>query len=567
MSSSSYDEFPVVIGIDFGTTYSGCSYAFVQNKEVVDIQRWPRQGGDPYPKVPSQSIYPHGSKQLQSWGHGARHIMSTPDGKNMLMLRKFKLYLDENLHLPPLPNHLSVVDVISDYLGAFHSYVLGELRKSFGAYDNKHFRYCLTVPAMWSDRAKAAMRLAAIRAGLVGPHDHPDRLLLISEPEAAALYCEKKCEQFNLQPGNRFMICDAGGGTVDLVVFEIEEQFGVRSLKEITKGHGSSCGSTFLDENMRRLLESKLARLGRLPTMVFEQLMQRFVDDVKPNFDGQSDHFIHLPAGIMLQDGESYADIGIEDNMLRLTAQELKMAVFDPVINSVLGLIDEQLRQAKWLDAIFLVGGFGQSDYLHECVKHTFVSTGRVGLVGVPPRGALAVVRGAVMFGLYPRVIAQRIARRSYGVETTMRFEPGLDPAEYSFIRADGNRYCRYRFSIYCYKGQPVRVDECVTKTYSVTYPNDTDCDLFACDLDGPTPRLTTHPAIRKVAAFPIKMPNFPDLKHGDRVQMTVKMFFGLTELKINVRIRDREFIFTSTFENEDPNPQAYSASPPPYSS
>ena len=73
------------------------------------------------------------------------------------------------------------------------------------------FRYCLTVPAMWSDRAKALMRESAIRAGLIKEADHRDRLMLISEPEAAAIYCERKCEQFNLKGGDKFMICDAGG--------------------------------------------------------------------------------------------------------------------------------------------------------------------------------------------------------------------------------------------------------------------------------------------------------------------------------------------------------------------
>jgi molecular chaperone DnaK (HSP70) len=64
---------------------------------------------------------------------------------------------------------------------------------------------------MWSDKAKNIMRDAAIMAGLISESDHRDRLLLISEPEAAALYCEKKCEQFNLRHSDKFMICDAGG--------------------------------------------------------------------------------------------------------------------------------------------------------------------------------------------------------------------------------------------------------------------------------------------------------------------------------------------------------------------
>lgn len=140
--------------------------------------------------------------------------MQRPIARNSVLLKQYKLYLDENIakDLPPLPNGLTIVDAIADYLNAFHGHVVSELKKGFAKnYGQHQFRYCLTVPAMWSDRAKAAMREAAIKAGLIDASDHRDRLMLISEPEAAALYCEKKCEQFNLRHGDRFMICDAGG--------------------------------------------------------------------------------------------------------------------------------------------------------------------------------------------------------------------------------------------------------------------------------------------------------------------------------------------------------------------
>ena len=64
---------------------------------------------------------------------------------------------------------------------------------------------------MWSDKSKQAMRDAAILAGIINEDDHLDRLMLISEPEAAAIYCEKTCEQFDMTDGDEFMICDAGG--------------------------------------------------------------------------------------------------------------------------------------------------------------------------------------------------------------------------------------------------------------------------------------------------------------------------------------------------------------------
>jgi hypothetical protein len=72
---------------------------------------------------------------------------------------------------------------------------------------------------------------------------------------------------------------------------------------------------------------------------------------------------------------------------------------------------------------------------------------------------------------------------------------------------------------------------------------------LFAYDAEGPIPRLTTHPSVFKVARFPIKMPKFTDVQKGQPVFMTIKMYFGQTEIKIEAHIRDRKFTFTSAFE------------------
>lgn len=306
---------------------------------------------------------------------------------------------------------------------------------------------------MWSDKAKSTMREAAIMAGLIQEDDHRDRLMLISEPEAAALYCEKKCEQFNLKHNDRFMICDAGGGTVDLIVFEIDERSG-RKLRECTKGHGQSCGSVFLDRRMRKLLKRKFREyLSSIPASAFETMMDNFVDLIKPQFDGVEDQFITLPAAMNLASLNNPA-IGLEDGMLCLTAAELKKEVFEPVIKEVINLCEEQLQKAQRLQAIFLVGGFGSSNYLFDRVQAEFGS--RVGLVAVPPRCELAVVRGAVYFGLNPRVVTTRIPRYWYGIDTTTTFEEGVDPPSYKIVRADGSVRCDNKFSVYVRRGHPL---------------------------------------------------------------------------------------------------------------
>lgn len=85
------------------------------------------------------------------------------------------------------------------------------LRTQFGEefLRNQQMCYIITVPAIWSDSAKDLTRQAACRAGFPD-----DSLVLISEPEAAALYCATTCKEMDLIDGDRFLVCDAGGGTV-----------------------------------------------------------------------------------------------------------------------------------------------------------------------------------------------------------------------------------------------------------------------------------------------------------------------------------------------------------------
>ncbi|KAG1053115.1 hypothetical protein G6F46_003398 [Rhizopus delemar] len=544
------NEYPVVIGIDFGTTFSGCSYAFIQNDEVVDVVRWPKQNNNVYPKAPTLNFYQGNTKEMTQWANAARLEMQRPNSRNSVLLKQYKLYLDENIakDLPPLPNGLTIVEAISDYLRAFYDHVMIELKKGFAKnYSQHQFRYCLTVPAMWSDKAKATMREAAIMAGLIQEDDHRDRLMLISEPEAAALYCEKKCEQFNLKHNDRFMICDAGGGTVDLIVFEIDERSG-RNLRECTKGHGQSCGSVFLDRRMRKLLKKKFKEyLSTIPASAFESMMDTFVELIKPQFDGVEDQFITLPASMNLASLNNPA-IGLEDGMLCLTAAELKKDVFEPVIKEVLNLCEEQLQKAQRLEAIFLVGGFGSSNYLFERVQEEFGP--RVGLVAVPPRCELAVVRGAVYFGLNPHIVTTRIPRYWYGIDTTTTFEEGIDPPSYKIIRADGSVRCDNRFSVYVRRGQPLDIDNCVSKDFFAYYPHHTTCTLYAADTEE-QPRYTTSPGVHKVANFTIPMPALTGVMEGEKVDLTIKMYFGEVELRVEAVIRGKTYGTTCTFDSD----------------
>ncbi|KAF9950427.1 hypothetical protein BGZ70_001389, partial [Mortierella alpina] len=441
------EDYPIVMAIDFGTTFTGCAFAFRKDPEIQEIITWPKQAYQ-YPKVPTISLYKLDSPDFLDWGYPARAVMMTPNAKKHLLLSKFKLQLDDQQeHIEPLPLGIKPLDAISDYLGKFHSHVVKEAMKNFGStYDQSHIQYCLTVPAMWSDRAKHVMRLAAVRAGMIKEEDPAHRLIIVSEPEAAAMYCQSKGDQFNLQKHDRFLICDAGGGTVDLIVFEVVDvnpETGIRSLREVTRGHGASCGSAFLDANMEKLLREKFQKYPLTP-MGWGTIMDTFVNQTKPIFPGTDpEMYLQVPNIPNLPDANDL-DIGLEDGMLKLMVSELHERVFDPVVKDVLDLIEYQLQQTH-CEAIFLVGGFGSSRYLFDRVTAKFATSGRQ--VRVPPRAELAVVRGAVTYGLHQGSIISRVARRWYGVDSAMDFVPGVDPEEKKTLSRDGTVRCKDRFS------------------------------------------------------------------------------------------------------------------------
>ncbi|GAA5805692.1 hypothetical protein EDC94DRAFT_625764 [Helicostylum pulchrum] len=541
---STKDKYKVVISYDFGTTFSGASYAFTHdahqsNTEVFDVQKWPHKGGNFYPKTPTLSLYKKNDPQtLVEWGHGAKKMMLKPQAaKENIILSNFKLNLDESLQRGIAENHRSSVNNIGDYLKVLHQYVLEDVTKGFAKnYDPSTFRYCLTVPAMWSDHAKNSMRKAAIIAGLIKADDPQDRLLLISEPEAAALYCEKMCEQVNLKRGDRMMICDAGGGTVDLIVFEVDKDSldSSKRLKEITKGMGESCGSVFLDHNFKLLMQEKLgAQAHRLPAAAMNNLMDQFVDNIKPEFDGLDDQYLNIPVSINL-DLIDTDDDDLDEGTMALRAAELKEKVFEPVIERVIALMEKQYNHVLdgKVSCIFLVGGFGSSNYLFQRVQEVFGT--RVKQILCPPRAPMAVVRGAVYFGLNPRVITSRVSRRTYGINAGLPFDEKLDPTSSRVIRPDGSIRCTSRFLVFVQKGDVLPVDHCIRERMFVYYGTmrATDIMLYATENDE-EPRYFDQQGVHQVAAVSVPIPILPHVVVGERIAYTVRMFFGSTELRM----------------------------------
>ena len=151
----------------------------------------------------------------------------------------FKLGLETNELAPTLPQGMDVTDVACDYLKLLHEHVMTTISRRSGSaiMQNARFDYVLTVPAIWSDLAKNRTRIAATKAGLGGENSN---LELLSEPESAAIYSLKTIENIltRIKVGDKIVVCDAGGGTVDLVAYDLKQIEPTLQVIECTTGTG-----------------------------------------------------------------------------------------------------------------------------------------------------------------------------------------------------------------------------------------------------------------------------------------------------------------------------------------
>lgn len=233
-SSTTFQSADIIIAIDFGTTFTGVAYFYSggiseapkderdakKTAETVNVIRnWPNVSAQYMEKTPTIIAY---NTDPPTWG-------ATVKPQHEPQVSRFKLGLEPNVprhygyHAdsgdqsiygkhPSIPGK-EAVDFTTDYLKCIRDFVHNKfLPSQFGAQflSNRRISYVMTVPAIWKDAAKALTRRAASLAFGVSN----DELILVPEPEAAALFCATTCQEVDLNDGDQFLLCDAGGGTV-----------------------------------------------------------------------------------------------------------------------------------------------------------------------------------------------------------------------------------------------------------------------------------------------------------------------------------------------------------------
>ncbi|KAJ5633351.1 hypothetical protein N7490_009690 [Penicillium lividum] len=493
----------LVIGLDFGTTFSGyyCNLAW-DSEHIADngsiawalkgsstdlevIQEWPGKGNSTSQKAPT--IISYENDEIR-WGYEVNDMKAA--------IRGVKLLLDSSQVVRWVPAAESErlisdlrkepVNIAGDYMRKMVSHIADVLdRRGMGDLLNTlDVQYVLTTPGVWSDKAKDLTMHAAHLAGI-----RNSQLTLLSEPEAAAVYSIRAIQPNSMAKGDCFIVCDAGGGTVDLITYRITRTEPLR-MEEVTKGTGEVCGSVMLDERFEEYIIQTMGRkkYKGLSDSTKRVAMQRWQNDIKHHYSGPQDEVEDLDIGYVIPLP------GMENGLHYMESAHVQ-AIFDPIVTQIEALISTQNDIVNTAGcsakAIILVGGLGASQYLYKRLKRRFQGTH----IMQPPNAWSAVVRGAVYRGLEGNQVVNRKARCHYGVTHRSGFIPGLhDLKDRVWNDYEEKWQARKQMKWYIIKGQSISEDKpisfgwnrSVAKNSSMKF---TDHLMFCMTENAPTSR------------------------------------------------------------------------------
>ncbi|KAH8694162.1 hypothetical protein BGW36DRAFT_430185 [Talaromyces proteolyticus] len=517
----------IVVGVDFGTTYSGFASSVKTSSydRVTKHRKWPScsNAQEKVPTVVSYNTTDEGQKRLSSWGYA---VKSSSEAYTWFKLglsqtqRKHRLddqLLSEEISEIKCPDGRSYKSVAIDYLQKLYAYILSAIEDELGeaTFSQVAFHFVLATPAGWPDFDRQNIKNCAKAAGF-GARES-DKISMVSEPEAAAIcvfhtYSTKLGSECPLKPESNVMIVDMGGGTVDLITYTVKN-LKPFEVEEACVGSGAKCGSTSINRQFLKFMESRFGdQFKNKPQKdigLKSKLMNGF-EDIKRMFTEDADSQ-RVPFPLEWDNADQY---DTDNQEIILTNEELR-SMFDPMVKNIFELIQGQVEEAKKetntpITTIILCGGLAESKYIRFKIKafcNEYLKTAQV-MIPESPWSAICV--GATMSGLDPnKVIKSRRARRAYGTVVHRKFEEGLYEERDVFDCPKLGKRVGNVMHWHIKKGDrklPNDRYKWLTRGFiDVGNDDNGEIEVFSSDLnDAPSRRY--HPGVDKIGSLPIDL-------------------------------------------------------------
>lgn len=357
------DKSSIVVGIDFGATFTTVAYA-VANTDKPDIKvldQWPKNIARPIkgfprqPKIETLGYY-NQYQNMVGWSEIEDEVTSytgypRPGVQRVEGFRyNFLPLKDANLESPPLPLGKTIEGVMVDFLSHLRQSILSQLSGTSNLSSNASqsiLRYSMTIPISWDEDARSKLRMVAKEAGFKMTLEND--FVFITGVEAALLqanYCDFSC----FEVGDIVLVVDCGGHLVEMVTYEVQSNNPFR-LAKCTNFSAEAAGARAISSRFHKLVRGKIKKmkLTNNPPRIYAKCRDFFRSEVIPQF---GDPNYPSPAfADSYRAGDLCCDVGIESEFPEadikggytwFTKEEI-LSCFDPSVNQILGMIEEQI--------------------------------------------------------------------------------------------------------------------------------------------------------------------------------------------------------------------------------
>ena len=261
-------------------------------------------------------------------------------------------------------------DIAADFLNCVINGIEEKLIKEFGPLEGTLKKAVVTVPAMFNDKERQAVRNAVKNAGI-------RQVKLVAEPTAAAIGYQEDEQEFI--PGAAILVYDFGGGTFDVSV--IKENQG--RFQEIARGGRKDLGGNKLTDKVFKKIWLEVNSHFSLDLPIDEEDFDE--EDAPLSFDEYHKNWLTLwDAANQLKEDLSeektttvtkklYVTAGqSEPYEIKLTREELNQLI-EPEVEETIEATKQTLAEAKEkgvdkVDKIVLAGGSSNLTLVYDKV-------------------------------------------------------------------------------------------------------------------------------------------------------------------------------------------------------
>ncbi|ETO36039.1 hypothetical protein RFI_01025 [Reticulomyxa filosa] len=587
-------ESVAAVGIDFGTDGTGFAYSFF-NEEVHKEQKWP---GRLLAELKCKTnILLDKNGDFVAFGQEAADEYTSNTDCSLEFYERFKMALydktleeeegkyDTDKKEKDLEPYLTAangkkrktIEVLVQAFTFLRKHIMKVLRETKCVKEIEDVQWIVTIPAIWSNTAKNRMREAALRAGLINNFIR-DHLIFAFEPGVNQFllfhFSQQNWDILKKQnvEDDKYILLDLGGGTADIACHQVLDGINV---SQIYAPSGGPWGSTYIDEAFWEMLHEIFGR------EIIEEFKTKYPNEsirlkesfrqAKHNYDPVSSkpqkvkikelvifmkkHQIDLKVmskkvqEYKLKNKSGVFELDEDIGTLYLGHEGWKFLmdkVIDPLVEHVHKLLMEP--ELKGCKTMLCVGGLSTSPYVMQRLRDTFVTDHKmIKTISKPNQPILAVVEGAVRFGVAPSLIAKYVMPYTYGLKCARLWATSDEEdkklwseKEMSYIFEDG-------FEIFVSKGAKMHVQDPPKVKYF--QPLNEGEKVIIIEIHRSTeenPKQCTNETYCGQASFDLP-DNWWNGVDATTKEIPVAFFFNKTEIQVKVELEnypeDRRFI------------------------